>query len=235
MRQIAPTHVLGLIGGLAVGSTIHYYKALTRGLAAEGCVPRIVIAHAHVPVVFAFIRQGDYEGLAAYLHQFIVDLAAAGATLVAVSAVTPHVCAPILSRLSPLPLIDLVEATDNALEAHGMRTIALIGTRIAMETGLFGRLRAVALVKPSADEVTTIHDCYIRIAAGGEDPRDIDTVRRIARRLFAHGHAEAIVVAGTDFSPLLSDNEPEFRVLDCSRIHVEAIIRRMLGAKIAGT
>ena len=70
---------LGLVGGLGVGATIHYYKTLAKEHEAEGRALDIVIANAQTSRVFDYVQSGDREGLAEYLNSFIHRLKAAGA------------------------------------------------------------------------------------------------------------------------------------------------------------
>lgn len=44
---------VGLIGGLGVGATVIYYRAIAAGCADRGAVPRITIVHADAPTALA--------------------------------------------------------------------------------------------------------------------------------------------------------------------------------------
>jgi aspartate/glutamate racemase len=67
----------------------------------------MLIAHADNNRALEIVTAKDYDGLARYLAELIRSTAAGGAELTAIVAVTPHICAPQLIPLSPLPLIDL--------------------------------------------------------------------------------------------------------------------------------
>jgi aspartate racemase len=217
---------LGLIGGLGVGATITYYRSLVEAHARAGLRADIMLAHADLGVVLDMVADRDVDGLAAYLNALVERLGAAGADVVAISAVAPHLCAPQLARLSSLPLVSLVDALRARLTKAGLTRIALFGTRIVMDSDLFGRLQDFEVVRPRADEIDSIHRAYTRIAGTGRcSLDDLDLFRRIAERLCVAEHAQTIVLAGTDFSVALADGDPGFPYLDCTEVHVDEIVR----------
>jgi aspartate racemase len=174
------------------------------------------------------VRAGEVEALTAYLNRHIVNLANAGAEVAAISAVAPHICAPSLADVSPLPLVDIVTALNEELQSKRLKRIALFGARFAMETALFGRLTDVEVVRSTAGEVDTIHETYMHIASAGRaESEDVASLRRIAQRLCAEEGAQAIVLAGTDLSFVFSEADAGFPALDCTRVHVEAIMTRL--------
>ncbi|MBI3513357.1 MAG: aspartate/glutamate racemase family protein, partial [Proteobacteria bacterium] len=192
---------LGLIGGLGVGATIHYYKALTAAHEARGRAARLLIAHADVERVLGDIGAGRVDELAQYLASLVRQLADGGAEVAAIAAIAPHIAAPRLVPLCPLPLVDLAEATARAVRAAGLQRVALFGTRAAMTSGLFGRLTEVEVVQPRPDELAYIQATYLAIvrAAGGTADQ-IAGLRKLADTLCRRDGAEAIVLAGTELA-----------------------------------
>src|SRR6185436_4868861 len=161
-----PGRCLGLIGGLGPGATIHYYRELIAAHQAQGRIPRLLIAHADVNRALALAGARDFTGLARYLAGLIESMAAGGAELTAMVAVTPHICAEQLVALSPLPLVDMVAEVANAVHARNLKRIALLGTRFTIETRMFGRLGDVEVVMPRPDEIDQIHNTYVDIVGG---------------------------------------------------------------------
>lgn len=64
---------LGLIGGLGVGATVYYYKALVRAHAERALTPDLVIAHAHLGVVLDHVRSGSTDSLEAVAEFQLLD------------------------------------------------------------------------------------------------------------------------------------------------------------------
>lgn len=226
MSDAPKSRCLGLVGGLGVGATIHYYRELVKAHQARGCVPQLLIAHADLRRVLEYIQTGDLLTLAQYLGELIDRLRASGAQVAAISAVTPHACAVHLAAISPLPLVNLLDFVAEEIRAKGLQRVALFGTRFTIETGLFGQLGTLESVLPTPNEVEFIHDIYLQVAhAGTGSDEQRKGLAAIARVLCERDRAEAIVLAGTELSLLFNESNTDFPNVDCSRIHINAIMR----------
>lgn len=218
---------LGLIGGLGPGATVYYYRALLAAQEEAGRVPRLLIAHADVNRVRGFLENGDRAGLAGYLTSFISSLAAGGAEMTAIVAITPHICAAELTAISPLPLIDIVSEVAAAIRTRGLKRIALLGTRFTVESRMFDRL-GVDVIMPKAEEIDQIHNTYMDVLHDRSTPAQIDGLRQVARTLIARDGAEAVLLAGTDLSMVFNEDDAGFPTIDCAAVHIKAITKRLL-------
>lgn len=217
---------LGLLGGVGVGAAVHYYEALAAAHAARDKPLPLVMVNADMPTGLGYVQAGDLKGLAAYLAGLIDRMRAAGAELAAIPAVTPHICLDELMAITPLPLIDIVAPLAEYLRAQGVRRAALFGTRFTIESAMFGRLAGIDLVKPRADEITAIHDAYMRTANSGQGASDDHrTLTAMAHTLIERDGAEAVIFAGTDLSLLFDTTNTTFPAIDCAQLHIEAILR----------
>lgn len=202
---------LGLIGGLGPGATVQYYQQLARQNPGE-----MLIIQADMDHVRGAVERNDLDGLAGYLARLIRRLAAGGAEIAAISAVTPHICIRQLEKLSVLPLVDITKVIATEVRERGYRRVALFGTRFVVESRMFGSLDGIDVVVPP--QVATIHDCYMRIVNGETEPRA--TLSRIAHEL----PVDAIVLAGTDLALVYDESNTDFPHVDCVRAHVRAIL-----------
>jgi len=218
---------VGIIGGLGVDATIHYYERITAACKARGVVPDLVFVHADVERGQGFVRAGDLEGLAVYLAGFIERMARAGAEVAVIPAVTPHVCIGQLEPLLPIPLINIVDTLAAELRARGTKRIALFGSVHAVQASLWGLLPDVEIVKPQPDEIAFIGQAYQRILDGRTEPTDADALRRIASDLQHRDGVEIILLAGTDLAALLDETTAGFPCLDVARPHMEAIVETL--------
>ena len=218
---------LGLVGGLGPGATVYYYRGVLAAHEAVGRTARLLIAHADVNQVRAFVENGDRDGLARYLASFISSLAAGGAEMTAIVAVTPHICANELTAISPLPLIDMVSETAAEIRARGLKRIALLGTRFTVESRMFDRL-GVDVVMPKPEEIEQIHNTYMDVLFDRSSRAQIDGLRQLARTLVARDGAEVVLLAGTDFSMVLNEHDAGFPTIDCAAVHIRAIAKKLL-------
>lgn len=218
---------IGLIGGLGVGATVHYYQELAKAHAARGRVLNLAMVHADMNHGLHFVQAGDKAGLAEYLAGLIAKLAAAGAEFAVIPAVTPHISIAELLKISPLPVVNLIEELQREIEARGLRRVALFGTRYTVESGLFGLLRGVDVVALTADEIGFVHETYMRVAsegAGTEEQRE--GLSQLAHVVVKREGAEAVVLAGTDLALLFNESNTDFPHMDCARVHLDAVVER---------
>ncbi len=219
---------LGLLGGLGVGATVLYYEGITASAAKRGYVPKLVIAHAHAPNALALVTAGRIGDMAAYLATFADQLAAAGADVLAIPAITPHICLAELQRLTPLPFVDILATTADTIRARGARRIALMGTRFTIERKLFGRLDDFDVVAPRPAEIDEIHSIYVDMATTNRGtPAQADRLREIASTLCRRDKVEAIVLAGTDLNLIFTEENAGFPAVDCAAAHIDAIVEAM--------
>ena len=219
--------VLGLIGGLGPGATVHYYRGLIAAHAAQGRVARMLIAHADVDRARPLAEAGALDELARYLNGFIDSTAAGGAEMAAIVAITPHICTRQLAPLLRIPLIDMIVEVDAAIRARGLKRVALLGTRATVASRMFGRLGA-EVVMPQPDEIDAINAAYLDTVYDRATAATVDRLREIARTLMRRDGAEGVLLAGTDLSMVLNEQNSGFPTLDCAGVHIAAITKRLL-------
>jgi aspartate racemase len=220
---------LGLMGGLGVGATIHYYRELAHAHAARGRTLDIVITHSEVSRTFEYVRATDPQGMAAYLNSFLHRLKAAGAELAVIPAVTPLYCTRELAAISPLPLISMVDALAAELATRSARRVAIFGTRYVIESSFYGLLENVECVRPQPNEIDTIHTIYEELLRDGRgSEQQHRTLTALAQTLRTRDAVDIILIAGTDLSLVFNESNTAFPHLDCAAVHLAAIAHALL-------
>jgi aspartate racemase len=224
-----PGRCLGLIGGLGVGATVHYYEKLAKTHEELGRTLNIVITHAQIASVREYVEANDRSGLAEYLIGFIRRMKAAGAEIAAVPAVTPHMCVRELIAASPLPIFNIFEPLVHELNTRAIRRIAVFGTRFVIESGLFAFAGEIEIIPPRAEEIDIIHETYMELAQHGKGTRkQHDELTALAHTFIERDGVDTIVLAGTDLVLLFNDTNTTFPAVDCAALHIAAITRGLL-------
>ena len=223
-----PGRCLGLIGGLGPGATVHYYRELVAAHEREGRSLRILIAHAEIERVYADVNAKDFDGLARYFASMIADMAAGGAEFTAIVAATAHICARELTALSRLPLINMLTEVRQAVDAQGLRRVGLLGTRFTIESRMFGCLEGIETIMPEGARIERIHELYKEFVDGRGSDAKAGELRKIAREFVSRDGAQSVLIAGTDLSNVFTDSNAGFPMIDCARVHIDAIVRRLL-------
>lgn len=227
---------IGIIGGIAPESTIDYYRLLISVYQAQrpdGSSPSILINSIDLTRMLAFVTSNDLEGLAAYLEAEIRRLADAGAACGALASNTPHIVFDELERRSPIPLISIVRSALDAAARLGARRLALLGTRFTMLGRFYPEVfaaKGIDLVVPDAGEITFVHEKYMNeLVKGSFLPSTRDGIMAIVDRMKKRDGIDGVILAGTELPLLLRDARIDgLHMLDTTRLHVEAIVARML-------
>jgi len=219
---------LGLIGGLGVGATVHYYEKLAKGCEKIEHDLDIVITNAQTSRVFEHVEAGNRRGLADYLNGYILRMKAAGAEIAAIPAVTPHYCVKELAAVSPVPVVSIFEPLTRELAVRAARRVAIFGTRYVVEAELFGSLKNVEVIRPKPEDVDLIHNAYVELAATGKgSPEKHEKLTALAKTLVRRDGVDAIVLAGTDLTLLFNENNTDFPHIDCAALHIAEILDRL--------
>jgi aspartate racemase len=212
-----------------MGAGAFYYRSLVKKHLDRGITPDLVMVHANVREVLSLASAGEARRLAEYMAGLLRVLAAAGAEIAAIPAFAPQICAGELAEISPLPLVSILDAMVDEVERRGLRRVAIFGTRVTVETELYGRLvGCVEVVSPSEGEVNLVANMYASIVSDEQaTPEEFDTLRSLAHRLIEREGLDAILLAGTDLAFVFNPDDTDFPHVDGARVHIEALMNRI--------
>jgi aspartate racemase len=226
---------VGMIGGLGPESTTDYYRlmfAAYRERVKDGSAPPILINSIQMNRVLTLITAKEFQKLTDYLTAELEKLARAGASLGFLSANTPHIVFDDVQRQSPIPLVSIVEAAREAATALGLRKMGLLGTRFTMQGRFYPDVfskAGIKLVVPSPEEQDCIHEKYMNELVNGMFlAQTREQLLRIVERLKTQEGIDGVILAGTELPLLLRETRSTIPFLDTARIHVDAVIARML-------
>jgi aspartate racemase len=230
-----PVKILGMIGGIAPGSTVDYYQlciASYREQTHDGSYPPILINSIDLTRMLALVAENRFTELTEYLRDEVERLAQGGADFGLLASNTPHIVFEELSRLCSIPLLSIVEATCTATQHLGLKTVGLLGTRFTMEGGFYPKVFTrcgIAVRTPPPDDMAYVHDRYMGELVHGDFKAETrQGVMAVIERLMREG-AEGVVLAGTEL-PLLLRGERDCGVplLDTASIHVRRAVAEIL-------
>ncbi len=216
---------IGLIGGIGVAATVVYYQRLSAAMAARGKPMELTIVHADVQELIRNNLADERDAQAQVYAGLIDRLKAAGADCAAITSLGGHFCYDEAVPLSSLPLVSAVKPLDAYFASQGFGTVGLLGTRIVMQTKLYGQLaqtRAVAL----EDEIEVLGQTYQDMAVAGVcSDQDRALFLDAGRRMVDDLNVDTIVLAGTDLNLAFDGRDPGYRVVDALDVHVDVLAR----------
>ena len=223
---------IGLIGGIGPAATEFYYRGLIDRHAHSNTALDLTIAHADVREMARNLANRDARKQADAFAPLLRRLAAAGADAAAVTSMGGHFCIRELEAMSPLPLLNALPEVDAAIGARKLKTVGILGTRMVMETRMYGAIASAAVVVPGRGSARRGAQELLR--DGDRGPGDRCAATRILR-----GRREAVPRSGRRGRPSgrhRTRSSPSrgtiagFPVLDCADVHVEAIYQKSLGS-----
>jgi aspartate racemase len=226
---------LGLIGGTGPESTIEYYRLLTAQYRekADGASPLLIINSINLKDMIEWMGANELGKVADSLVNAFAQLQRAGADFGALTANTAHIVFDEVKQRCNLPLISMVEAVCERVQALGFKTVGLFGTRYTMQAPFYPSVFSrtdVKLVMPNAQEQEFIHDKYLNeLLKDLFLPETRTALLAIADEMKARDGIEALILGGTELPLVLRDEEHNgIRLLDTTRIHVDRLIVEML-------
>jgi len=215
---------VGLIVGIGPAATDYYYRRILEAVGERGAALDLTMVHADTRTLLRNLAAGDKAAQVAIYMRLTERLVRAGAQAVAVTSIGGSFCIDAFKPVSPLAVIDLLEEVDRGVAAAGYRKLGVIGTRLAMETRLYGAVRSAELLAPEGDMLDRVHDAYTTMAvAGAVTEAQLTIFFEAGHALMARG-AEAVMLGGTDLA-LAFTGQPPFPLFDCAGVHAAAIAK----------
>ena len=162
-------------------------------------------------------------------------LARGGADLEVLAANTPHLVFDEVRRRSSIPLVSIVEATRDAAKRQGVRRAGILGTRTTMLGGFYQDSFAaggMTVIPPTSPDQEYVHERYVgELVRGRFLPETRSGFLAVIDRLREREDIDAVILGGTELPLLLREAQAGPILLDTTRIHVEAIVTRILEEK----
>jgi len=225
-----PMKTIGLIGGMSWQSTIEYYRIINNAVVRRTKgkhAAKIVIDSVDFGEVEVLISNQDFAGLMALLVNSAQKLEKASAELLMIGANTMHFAAESIKESISIPLVNIVDATINAIQAKGLTKVGLLGTKFTMEQDFF-RERLIAngidVNVPGAEDREFIHQTIFReLFSAHINPESKKRFLSIMDGLAGDG-AQGIILGCTEIPLLIKQEDTALPVFDTTEIHALAAV-----------
>src|SRR5215475_416808 len=220
---------IGLIGGIGPAATEFYYRNMAQASIAAGRRMELTIVHADSRELIQNLIDDAPDKQAEIFLGLTRRLQAAGAEAVAVTSIAGHFCIREFEALSPLPVINAIPEIEAELVNRGLRRVGLLGTRVVMQSRLYGGVSAVEVVMPQGHSLDATHNAYVSMATAGQaDDQQRELLFSIGNDLCQKQGAEAVLLAGADLFLAFEGRECGFPTVDSARVHIDALIRESM-------
>lgn len=222
---------IGLIGGMSWESSAVYYQLINEAVKAQlggWHSAKSVMVSVDFEEIERLQHAGAWDELAAQMAAAAQQLERAGADFTVLCTNTMHKTAAHIIAHTHIPFLHIADATATAVQAQGIHTIGLLGTRFTMEEDFYkGRLADqfdLTVLLPPADERAVVHDViYQELVLGKINPASRAAYRRIMANLVDQG-AAGIILGCTEIGLLVDESDSTVPLFDTTRIHAETAV-----------
>ena len=218
---------IGILGGLSPESTVTYYHHIVQryhALVGDQSYPDIVIYSVSFQRFMDWMAHDQWKPITTALITALHDLSAAGADFAVIATNTMHIVFDEVRDASPLPLLSIIDATAAAIQAAGLTTVGLLGTRFTMEKAFYRRgltkqgIDVLIPDKPDRDAINRI--VFDELARGVLNSASRDAFLRIIHDLTDRG-AQGIVLGCTEIPLLVTPQHTPVTLFNTAPIHAE--------------
>ncbi len=227
---------IGIIGGIGPESTIQYYRMLIqlyREKTGSDHYPEVLIQSIDMTQMLDFIAKNELDELIGFLAERIHVLENAGVDYVALASNTPHLVLERLSEKVNTQLISIVEETCKTISQLGQTKVLLLGTKFTMSKGFYqskAKEYGIEMFTPKDSDQEFIHEKYMRELVFNQiNPHTKERLIEIVNKESNRNGLEGIVLGGTELPLILDETDfSELTLFNTTRIHVEAMLQKML-------
>ncbi|SDP37236.1 aspartate racemase [Rhodoferax sp. OV413] len=220
---------IGLIGGMSWESTVPYYRSINETVKEKlGGLhsAKLVLVSVDFFEIERLQHAGDWDAAGALLADAARALQRAGADCVVVCTNTMHKVAPAIEAEVSIPLLHIADPTAAAIQAAGLQTIGLLGTRFTMEQDFYkDRMQTrhgLRMLVPDAAGRDSVHRIiYEELCLGQILPASRQTYREVMAALVAQG-AQAIILGCTEIALLVDASDASVPLFDTTAIHARS-------------
>jgi aspartate racemase len=221
---------IGLVGGMSWESSAAYYEGLNRGVEQRVgglASARTALVSVDFAEVTALEEQERWDDVADVLVRAARGVEAAGADFLLLCTTTFHKVADQVEEAVDIPVLHLADVVAAAVQAAGVQTVGLIGTKVAMQESFFvDRLAShgLSVIVPDPTHHEFLNDAiYEELVHGVVLPRTRSRVVSIIEELWDAG-AGGVLLGCTELELRVKQADVELPVFPCTTLHVQAAL-----------
>jgi len=218
---------IGILGGLSPESTVTYYEYITREYAkryGSHNYPEIIIYSVSLQEFIEWQYQERWDLIADKMIKVFRALEKAGADFGLITANTLHIVFDKVQGKISIPLINIIEATAEAIKKEEIKTIGLLGTIFTMSKDFYKaglEARGISTLVPDRKDQEFVNRViYEELIRGLVKPESKKGYVSVVKKLKEKG-AEGIVLGCTEIPLLIKEKDCGVRLYDTTIIHAE--------------
>ncbi len=204
---------LGVLGGLGPAASVYFYQLLTEhthALRDQDHLNVILISGAEIPDRSEYIMGKSDLSPLPLMKENVMRLFGAGARLIAIPCNTAHYFFDELSRVSPVPVLNIVKETVSLACKTGAKKLGILATTGTVLAGAYpqaAKESGVECIMPTYEQQQALMSLIYREIKTASRP-NYDGFYEIADSLLQRG-CDALILGCTELSLIPKDERYE--------------------------
>ncbi len=226
---------IGLIGGMSWVSTRTYYdhiNKLVQARTSKLASAPMVIENLDFTNLVRLSSAEEWARAAEVLEASAKRLEQAGATAILIGANSMHKVYDRVASAVSVPVLHIADAVGARMQANGVKTAALIGSRNVMVESFYRKRlveHGVTLLPPVMDNVAEIDRIIYEELMQGRATRSAERTFRTMLTNMGQAGAQGVVLGCTELDMVIDVDANVLPIYDGTRIHSEAAVDWIMG------
>lgn len=225
---------IGILGGMSAASTQLYYSELCK-LTQERLgglhSPQLLIRSLDFAEIEVLQANSSWTVAGEILNREAKALQSGGAEFIILATNTMHMLASEMMKDVDIPLLNIADATAQAILAAGLQSPGLMATAFTMEQSFYTDSLVKAGLKPvvpnKADRMEIHQIIYDELCKGIITTESQQKYIEISRRIL-EAEADCIILGCTEIGMLLNSENTPLPTFDTTKIHCLAALEHAL-------
>jgi aspartate racemase len=221
---------IGILGGMSPESTSAYYEYITRTYTerfGDFSYPEIIIYSVSFQPFVDWPSAGRWDMVAEALAESANHLEKAGADFVIIATNTMHIVFDEIQAQVGIPILSLLDAVGQAIQAKNITKVGLLGTRFTMQNSFYAdalKKYGVEVIVPIDNDAVAVNQViYDELVKGTINPESKRKFLSITRNLEERG-AQGAILGCTEIPLLINTGDTDLPLFDTTTIHAEAAL-----------
>lgn len=222
---------IGLIGGMSWESSKVYYEytnQLIKQHLGGSHSAKSIMTSVDFSEIEKLTFEGNWNKIGDMMANQAVKLEKAGADMILLCTNTIHLVSDCIANSVAIPFIHIADATGEAIQAEGLKKIALLGTKFTMEKDFYSKILKevynLEVIIPSEEERQLIHNIiYDELVKGIFTEAAKQSCIQVINNLEKQG-AEGVILGCTELPILISETDVAMPTFNTTKIHAQKAV-----------
>lgn len=237
--RLHQSRVIGIIGGIAWPSSLEYYRIMNERVRDALGPPNSAeillysISFGDFAKEERLAEEGDWAALTRTMVLAGKRLKQGGADFIVIASNTMNSTAETVAREADIPVLHIADAVGQAIQAAGLKKVALLGTKFTMEMPFYrdhlAKNHGIEVAIPEEAERNDINTIiFDELVNNRLRPESKARFLAIIDRMTREDGVEGVILGCTEIPLLIKSTDVALPTFDSMTIHAHAAVAHAL-------